>query len=234
LAQPRGREPLGVRHQLHHQHAVEVAVRLGHAHAGVAQLIQGVDLGVLPGGLLLLAAVAGGLADRTGLAAAAHLAALLVLHALLEAALRHVLVDLRAPHLVAAAHHVDGGLLATLERAQYLVDHAVVDQRLQAVGGLHGVLAWGPGHRPPARAAYLRRPGAAALSPRRAAGAPRWRGSKPNAARPRPMRAARTTDPASPAATAGPGCRPAARSAASAPARSSRPRLPAPARPAPG
>lgn len=100
-----------------------------------------VHLGALPLGFLLLAAVARGLADRARLAAAAHLAPFLVLHALLETALRHVLVDLRAAHLVARAHRVHGRFLAALERAHHRVDHAVVDQRLQACGGLHGIQA---------------------------------------------------------------------------------------------
>ncbi|MNT58113.1 hypothetical protein D3C72_1955300 [compost metagenome] len=117
LAQARGGEALGVGHQLHHQHAVVVTVGLGHAHPGIAQLVQRVHLGVLPGRFLLLAAVLAGLAHRTRLAAAAHLATFLVLHALLEAALGHVLVDLRAAHLVAAAYHVHGRFLAALERA---------------------------------------------------------------------------------------------------------------------
>src|SRR3546814_10659081 len=88
-------------------------------------------LGVLPGFFLLLAAVARRLADRPRLATAAHLAPFLVLHALLEAALRHVLVDLGATHLAAAVHDIDGGLLAALERAQDLVDDAIVDERLE-------------------------------------------------------------------------------------------------------
>src|SRR3546814_17741264 len=66
------------------------------------------------------------LAHRTRFAAAAHLAALLVLHALLEAALRHVLVDLRAAHLAAAAHHVHGRLLAALRSDERRVGKELV------------------------------------------------------------------------------------------------------------
>ena len=102
-----------------------------------AQLVQRIDLGVLPGRFLLLAPVLAGLADRTRLAAAAHLAAFLVLHALLEAALGHVLVDLGAAHLAAGVDHVHGGFLAALERSQHFIDDAVVDQRLQAQWGSH-------------------------------------------------------------------------------------------------
>src|SRR3546814_2735030 len=113
-------------------------MRFGHAHACIAQLVQRFDFVVLALFFLLPAAVARRLAHRTRFAAAAHLAALLVLHALLEAALRHVLVDLRAAHLAAAAHHVHGRLLAALEWAQDLVDEAIVDERLEGGGRFHG------------------------------------------------------------------------------------------------
>ncbi|MCW0417499.1 hypothetical protein NB689_003253 [Xanthomonas sacchari] len=139
LAQAWRALPVGIGDQVHQQHAVEVAARLRHVHAGVHQLVQGVGLGVLPRGFLLAAAELAGLADRPRLAAATHLAPFLVLHAGLEAALRHVLVDLGAEHVVAGLDHVDRGLLAALERAQHAVDDAVVDQRLQARGDLHRV-----------------------------------------------------------------------------------------------
>jgi hypothetical protein len=64
--------------------------------------------------------------------------AFLVLGALLEAALRHVAIDLGTAQVRPRAHQVDGGLLAALERTDDFVDHAVVDQRLQAGRGLHG------------------------------------------------------------------------------------------------
>src|SRR5690606_4664878 len=113
------------------------AVGFRHAYPGIAQLVERLDLGVLPLRLLLAAAVTRGLADRARLAAAPHLAPLLVLDALLEAALCHVLVDLGAADLASGVHHVDRGLLAALERTQDRVDHAVFDQRLQAGGCLH-------------------------------------------------------------------------------------------------
>jgi len=111
---------------------------LRHAHAGRGELIQRIDLGVFPVVFLLLAAEAGGLADRARLAAAAHLAPFLILHACLEAALRHVLVDLGAAHRVTAAHHVHRRFLAAFQRPDHRVDDAVVNQRLQALGSLHG------------------------------------------------------------------------------------------------
>src|SRR3546814_7010116 len=89
---------------------------------------------------LLPAAVAGRRAHRARFAAAAHRAAFLVLHTLLEAALCHVLVDLRAAHLATAAHHVHGRLLAALEGAQDLVDDAIVDERMEGGGRFHGIL----------------------------------------------------------------------------------------------
>src|SRR3546814_231132 len=94
---------------------------------------------VLPLLFLLPAAVAGRLAHRARFAAAAHLAAFLVLHTLLEAALCHVLVDLRAAHLATAAHHVHGRLLAALEGAQDLVDDAIIDEHMEGGGRFHGI-----------------------------------------------------------------------------------------------
>src|SRR3546814_20001431 len=98
------------------------------------------DLGVLPLLFLRPAAVAGRLAHRARFAAAAHLAAFLVLHTLLEPALCHVLVDLRAAHLATAAHHVHGRLLAAIEGAQDLVDDAIVDARMAGGGRFRGIL----------------------------------------------------------------------------------------------
>ncbi|CEE56792.1 hypothetical protein XAC2852_130035 [Xanthomonas citri pv. citri] len=141
FAQPRCAVTGVIGDQIHQQHAVEVTARFGHMHAGIHQLIERIGFGVLPGGLSFLAAELGGLAHRARLTAATHLAAFLVLHARLETALRHVLVDLGAQDLGACAHHVDGCFLAALQWSQHFVDDAVVDQRLQAVGGFHGLRA---------------------------------------------------------------------------------------------
>src|SRR3546814_6655244 len=46
----------------------------------------------------------------------------------------------RAAHLATAAHHVHGRLLAALEGAQDLVDDAIVDERMEGGGRLHGIL----------------------------------------------------------------------------------------------
>jgi hypothetical protein len=57
------------------------------------------------------------------------------LHALLEASLRHILVDLRAPDVAAAADNVYLRFLAAFKRAQHFINDAVIDQRQQALGG---------------------------------------------------------------------------------------------------
>jgi hypothetical protein len=56
FAQARCRVPGSIGHQLHDQRVVEIAVRLRHAYGGGDQLVERVDLGVLPLGFLLLAA----------------------------------------------------------------------------------------------------------------------------------------------------------------------------------
>ena len=88
---------------------------------------------------MLLAPVLGRLSDRAGLAAAAHLAPLLVLDALLETALGHVLVDLGAADVIASADYIDCCFLAAFERSHNPIDDAVVDQGLQTGWNLHQV-----------------------------------------------------------------------------------------------
>src|SRR5579859_3716533 len=118
---------------------MEIAIRLRHTYASNAQLVERINLGVLPGYFLLLAPVLASPADRTRLATASYLATFLILHALLEAALCHVLVNLCAAYFVAAADNVYRRLFAALEWAQHFINDAVIDQRLQALGDLHGV-----------------------------------------------------------------------------------------------
>src|SRR6185437_10234100 len=125
-------------HQLHDQYIVEIPVGLRHADAGGDELVQRVNLRVLPGSLLLFAAEARALAHRARLAAAAHLASFLVLRALLEASLAHIAIDLRAANARARAHHIDGGFFAALEGADNFVDDPIVYEGLQACGCLHG------------------------------------------------------------------------------------------------
>ena len=126
-----------VRDQLHEQHAAEEAERLRHAYTGGNELIERVYLGVLPGGFLFLAAVAGALGHGAGLTAAAHFATFLVLRACLKATRAHVLVDLGAAHFLAAADHVNGSFLAAFQLATHLVDDAVIEENLEGFGDTH-------------------------------------------------------------------------------------------------
>ena len=126
--------------QLHQQHAFQHVVGPGHAHAGVRQAAQGVHFGGLPDLFLLIAAELGALFHGPGTARAAHLAALLVVHRLLEAALGGLLVHLGALHPVAAADHIDVRLFAAHQPADHFVHQAVVDQGLYPFRGFHAAL----------------------------------------------------------------------------------------------
>ncbi len=201
----------GVGHQLHQQHPLEEIEGPGHTNPGGGQAEQRVDLGALPGGLLLLAAVAGALGHGTCLAAVLHAAVLGVVHRLPKAALGGRLVDLRGAGFATRPHHVDLGLLAALELPQHAVDQAFVDEHLQAVGGSHrgivgGGRAWraGPG-------AISRRQGCpgcemaiAQCTGPRADGNPTPSGSKAHGAR--PPGACRLACAAVDTARAGSGC----------------------------
>ena len=136
LLEPRRRPALGVEHERHEEHALVEHHRLRRAHAGIDEAIQRVGLGRLPGLLggistELATAVHGALGPRV-----ANLAAFLVLDVVLEAASVAVLVDLGREDQVAAADHRDGRFLAALDPAKYLVDHAIVEQRVERVS--HG------------------------------------------------------------------------------------------------
>src|SRR4029077_751720 len=126
--------PVRVAHQFHQEHAFLHQVGGGDANAGAGQAEQRVHLGVLPILLLNPAAVASASSHGARIAAAASLAPLLVLRELVKPALLGLLVDLGAPHLAAAGDDVHRRLLAALEAAYYGIDHAVIDQRLQALG----------------------------------------------------------------------------------------------------
>lgn len=64
------------------------------------------------------------------------------MRALLKASLCHVAIDLRAANLRAAADQVDGRFLATLERAEHFVNHAIIDEGLQAGGCFQKAKPW--------------------------------------------------------------------------------------------
>jgi hypothetical protein len=50
-----------------------------------------------------------------------------------------IVIDLRAPDAVTTADNLYLCFLAALKRAQHFINDAVIDQRLQALGSLHGV-----------------------------------------------------------------------------------------------
>ncbi len=66
VVQPWRGVAIGVRHQFHQQHAVVKVVRCRHPHTGRSQAVQRVNLGTLPGGLLLLAAKLAALGHGAG------------------------------------------------------------------------------------------------------------------------------------------------------------------------
>ncbi len=154
-----------VGHQLHQQHTLEEVVGRGHAHPCRGKPAQRVDLGMLPGLLLLLAPVTRALLHGAGAAAVLYPAAFGVLHCLAEAALVRLFVHFRAAHLAAAAHDVDHRFLAAHELAHDFVDEAFLDQRQQSCGGFHGGLsarlwrAMGAMGRGPILRQLARRPG---------------------------------------------------------------------------
>ena len=124
IVETRGRVAVLVGHQFHQQHALEEVVGLGHAHPGVGQPVECIDLGALPGRLLRLAAKPGALGHGAGLARVFDLAVFGVVHRLAKTAVGGFLVDLGAAGFVAAAHHKDHGFLATHELAHHGVDQA--------------------------------------------------------------------------------------------------------------
>ncbi len=137
LVETRSRVAVFVGDHLHQQHAAEVALRSGYAHAGRCEPVQGIDLRVLPLLFLLLASMARALAHGALVATAASLAAFLILRQLLEATVIGVLVDLGATLRAAAGNEKHRRFLAALQRAHDLVDDAVLDQRLESAGNFH-------------------------------------------------------------------------------------------------
>ena len=131
LRQPRRGVSVVAADELHDQHPVDEVPRGGDAHTLRVEPVDHVDLGRLPGLLLLRSAVAAAPVDGPLVARVADPTTLRVLGALLERALARVLVDLGHPHVAAGAHEVDLGLLAALEGTDDLVDDALVGQRPQ-------------------------------------------------------------------------------------------------------
>ncbi len=144
IVQARCSIALRVSHQLHQQHAFKEVVGLGHAHTGVGQTVQRIDLGALPGGLLRFAAKLGALGHGARLAAVFDLAVFGVVHGLAKAAVDGFFVDLGAAGValpvMSAAHHKHHRLFAAHELAHHGVDQAFFDQCLQSLGGFHGAI----------------------------------------------------------------------------------------------
>ena len=100
-------------HQLHNQHAVKTAVGFWHSHPGPRQTVEGINLGILPNFLLLLATELRTLLDRSGAPTVAYLATLLIFHRLFEAALGRFFVNFGTADMLTTAHNKDVGLFAT-------------------------------------------------------------------------------------------------------------------------
>jgi hypothetical protein len=138
VVEPWRRFAVGVGQQFHQQHAGVEIVRCRHAHAGRSEAVERVDLGMLPGGFLFLAAVARTFFHRPRLPGVAGLAPFGVGDRLAEAALLGFLVDLGAAQVVAALDNIDHCLLAAHQLADHLVDQAVGDQGQESARGFHG------------------------------------------------------------------------------------------------
>jgi len=141
IVQTRRDVAVRVGHELHEQHAVRADIRLRHAHAGIGQTKQRVDLGVLPVLLLHLAAITAAFFDGARFPAVLDLAPFEIGGRLAEAALLRILVDLRTTDRIAAADYVYGGFLAAHQLADDFVDQALFDEREQTFGCLHAATA---------------------------------------------------------------------------------------------
>ena len=137
IIEPRRRIALVVGDQLHQQDALDIQMRLGHAHTRSGQSVQGIDLGVLPNVFLLLAPVARAFCHGARLSAVSHLTPFAVQDLFMKTPLIGLLVDLGATHRAIGMHHIDGGLLAALEWTDHLVDKTVANQRFEPFWDFH-------------------------------------------------------------------------------------------------
>ncbi len=137
LRETRRRLTAFVAHQLHDQHAVDEVVGRGHPDPVGVQSIDHVHFGRLPRLFLLGAAIAGAPVDGALVAGVADPPPFRVLRALLEGAMLRVLVDLGDPLMPVHLHEVDLGFFATLQRADHVVDHALIGERHENVGHAH-------------------------------------------------------------------------------------------------
>ena len=156
IVQARRGVAVGVGDELHQQHAVAKVVRLGHAHAGIGQFVQRIDLGALPGGFAGLSAKLGALGHRAGLAAVLDLAVFGVIDRLAKAALVGFLVDFGAAGFIAAANHINHRFLAAHELADDGIDQALFNEGLESWRCFHACHCARP-QRPPSALKNLTR-----------------------------------------------------------------------------
>src|SRR5271166_7066528 len=98
---------------------------------------QSADLRVLPFRFLHPTTVPTALSHRARIPTIAGLAPLLILRQLVKPTILSLFVDLGASQFAAAGHDEHRCLLAALEAPYHRINHAVVDQRLQALRGFH-------------------------------------------------------------------------------------------------
>ena len=128
IVQARRRVAVHVSDELHQEHAVMKIKGLGNGHTGPCQAVQRVDLSALPSGLGGGTAKARAFGHGARLPSVLHFAVFGVVHRLAKAAMRGVLVDLGAAHLVTTSHDVHHRLFATHQLALHAVDQAFVDE----------------------------------------------------------------------------------------------------------
>ncbi|MNE68484.1 hypothetical protein D3C80_1641520 [compost metagenome] len=122
IAQARRYQAFFVGDQFHQQYAIQTDIRLRHANARFGEQVQRIDLGVLPGFFLLLAAEFRAFAHGARITAVAHFAPFLIVHGLLEVTFVCFFVDFGAADLFAATHDKDVGFFATFQTADDVVD----------------------------------------------------------------------------------------------------------------
>jgi hypothetical protein len=140
VVEARCRFAIFISHQLHQQDAFVEVVGCWHTDAGGGEAVERIDFGMLPGGFLLLPAVARAFLHGAGLAAVLGLAAFGVIDGLTKTALVGLFINLGATNFVAALDDVDHRLLAAHQLAENAVHQAISDQRLNSARRFHGWL----------------------------------------------------------------------------------------------
>ena len=137
FAEPRRRLAVRVLDELHDQHAFQEVIGPRHAHVGVGEPVDHLDLGRLPRRFVLRLSVLRSLVHRALIAAVSHVAAFDVVGAVLKRAIVRLFVDLGDALDALARHQVDLGFLAALERSDDLVEDAVMEQDFEIVRNTH-------------------------------------------------------------------------------------------------